>query len=357
MYWLFGVFFVILLILMCLQLFRRHRMICKVKRMEVCARIDLLNRVLSPFGFCYLEEQDIISSTLDAWQRQFGYRSLYDDTALGFSMVFDCEPVYFYYKNRTYRIELWKGQYGMNTGAEIGIYYAEGIIDPGRFDTAWFQCVPEEELLMLKMELYYKGQKLYGAAGMHWWLTGFDVGRYCEPEDLMLWASIGFTDPQMLSCFVEGLRHLGYQKCDIIVREMAVSFSFGRPFAKQPRARHRLRVSFAQWKNRFFCRLFLRVTRHFSCTLDRLLYLYFYLPPAFRHLCLRRKNRRQKFRRRGCCQKPCRKHCHQKACKKHCDKKPCKKHCDKKSCKKYCDKKSCPKNGDKECQGGKGAVR
>ena len=40
-------------------------------------------------------------------------------------MVFDCEPLYFSCNGKSYLLELWKGQYGMSTGAGIGFYPAE----------------------------------------------------------------------------------------------------------------------------------------------------------------------------------------------------------------------------------------
>ena len=43
-----------------------------------------------------------------------------------FQMVFDALPVYFDYQKKTWLIEFWKGQYGINTGAEIGIYTGSG---------------------------------------------------------------------------------------------------------------------------------------------------------------------------------------------------------------------------------------
>ena len=39
-------------------------------------------------------------------------------------MIIDCEPVRFYYGGKKWLIELWKGQYGMTTGCEIGVYTA-----------------------------------------------------------------------------------------------------------------------------------------------------------------------------------------------------------------------------------------
>ncbi|MBN1962231.1 MAG: DUF4474 domain-containing protein [Deltaproteobacteria bacterium] len=77
-------------------------------------------------GFCYSPEQDIIYSRMDAWQRKFGYAYSYDIAApITISAIIDCEPFFFHYNNKHWMIELWKGQYGLETGAEIGIYNSD----------------------------------------------------------------------------------------------------------------------------------------------------------------------------------------------------------------------------------------
>lgn len=302
MYFLFGIFLILCIFFVCLQLFRRKRVICKVKEMDDCEKICILNELLAPFGFCYHERQDIITSTCDAWQRKFGYCSLYDRTAVRFGMVFDCEPVYFYYRRRTYRIELWKGQYGVNIGAEIGIYYAEGILSPSEFDKAHFRSVSDEDMLMMEMALYYKGQKMFENSKRHWWLTGFCAGCFCQPEDLVLRLSITCEDQKMLSCFVKSLVHMGYQECDIVVCDLTVCFTFCFTHCRQPRCRCCKRAAWVQWKNRIFVKLFVCVTKPFHCLLDRVMYLYLFLPSSCRRMCrhLCRRNRRQKCRRRHC---------------------------------------------------------
>lgn len=298
MYFFFGIFLIVCILFFFLGLHRRKCIIKRVCMMDTSKKVSLLNELMEPFGFQYQEQQDIVTSRVDAWQRQFGYRSLFDRTASRFNMVFDSEPVFFYYKDRTYRIEFWKGQYGINIGGEIGVYYAEGILKTEEFETASFQSVSDEELLDLGMAFFYKGQKVFEYEGKHWWLTGFSMGRYCEPEDTVMWAFVEFPDQEMLKSFVESLLNMGYRKCEISVWDSTVSFLYSRPFTRQWRFSHRLATAWSQWKNRRFCSLFLWATKPFLCTLDRILYLYFFLPAAFRHILLWRRNRKQKCKKK-----------------------------------------------------------
>lgn len=295
MYLLFGIFLVICINFMLLQLHRRRCIICKVKKMEFCKKVCLLNDLLEPFGFAYQSQQDIIVTTLEAWQRQFGYCAQFDCTAPRFGMVFDCEPVYFHYKGRTYLVELWKGQYGINLGGEIGIYYTEGILTADQLETAHFHSVSNKELCIFKMTLYHKGCKQFVYFKWHWWLAGFCMGKYCEPENLTMQVSITFQEQEMLACFSDSLLRMGYQKCDLKICDGTVTFLFSCPHTKQPRLVRRLASRWSQLKNRIFCQLFLWITKPFICTLDRILYLYFFLPAAFRHMFCCKRNRKQRF--------------------------------------------------------------
>lgn len=298
MYFLFGIFVIICIIFLCLNIYRKKCIIRKICQMDFCQKVCLLNDILAPFGFCYQEREDIVVTATDAWQRKFGYQTLYDRTAHSFQMVFDCEPVYFYYEGRTYRIELWKGQYGINIGGEVGIYYAEGILPPEKFDGVRFQSVSDEDMLMIDMTLCHRGQELFEFSHKHWWLAGFCTGKYCEPGDLAMKVSITFQNYDMMRCFVDSLVNMGYQKCDIAVCNLTVTVVFGCPHAHQPRCCCSWMARFSQWKNRIFCRIYLFFTRRFSCTLDRILYLYFFLPSFFRKMFRGKRNRRQKCRRK-----------------------------------------------------------
>lgn len=263
--------------------------------MHQCEKTALLNGLMWPLGFFYDTCQDVISSTIDSWQREFGYQSLYDCAAPRFNMVFDCEPVYFDYDGRTWLIEFWKGQYGINTGAEIGVYHADTVLLPSQYAGTLFQSAFNEEMLPLSMELLLSGETLFTLERQHWWLTGFSMGKYCEPDMLEMKASLTFPDHEMMEGFLEGLTRAGYEKNDICVCGHTVSFAFSRPHTDNYTVLSCLHSRLSQWENRTFCRMFQRITRPFTCTSDRLLYLYYFLPFAFHHtLKLHSRRRRQK---------------------------------------------------------------
>lgn len=312
----------LLAVLFCCLLFclRRKRSIRKIRRMSSCQKTALLNEQLIKFGFVWLPSQEIISSTIDAWQREFGYCALYDQTASLFNMVFDCEPVYFDYDGRTWLIELWKGQYGINTGGEIGIYRADRLVPPRETDQAHFESVPDSQMLPLTMEVSRRTDApgraacepasrfskmdccrelapFFSVDSMHWWLAGFRMGVFSRPKDLVMHASVTFPDECMLSAFTNALLVLGYRASDFTVYGLTVFLTFDEPHSLQPREIHPVRACNAQLQNRLFCRLYRCITKPFTETPDQLLYLYYLLPPAFTHMLTFRRSRTQKRRR------------------------------------------------------------
>lgn len=234
-----------------------------------------LNELIAPFGFAYDGKQDIFYSRMDSWQRKYGYGRIYDEAAAPFNMVIDCEPIYFEYDGKHWMIEFWKGQYGITTGGEVGIYYlpqkslGEELLGPEVF----YRCVEEEDTLRMKTVLYKKGKQLYFRRGYHWWLTGFVLGEFSKPKELEMDIEITLRDDQMRDAFLKGLYRAGYQREELNVRGTTVWIHFTRPHTKQPLTRNRLFVSVKQWENKRNCRLYGRITKDYADAYDKLLAL------------------------------------------------------------------------------------
>lgn len=305
MYLLFGIILVICIFSYIFCHCRIRHVIRKIRCMDCCEKLCLLEKLIHPFGFSYDQKEDIITSHSDAWQRNFGYHASFDRSALRFNMVFDCEPVYFNYDGRTWLIEFWKGQYGINIGSEIGIYYADSILSPDQYQHTLFKSVPDDRMLPLSMELLHKSRPLFAIHKLQWWLAGFRMGAYCRPKDLILNAALSFPNDEMLESFLRSLLHLGYREPDFSICGRTVTFTFDRPHTAAPSGPLRtLYTRFAQWKNRRFIRIYHRITRPFTCTLDQLLFLYFLLPFAFRHTLDCKRNRKQKAPKSKSCRCP-----------------------------------------------------
>lgn len=297
MYLFFGIFFLVLLFFFCMNHWRRKKIIKKVRCMCMKEKCHILDELIAPFGYAYLQAQDIFTSRLDVWQREFGYCTLYDKSALRFNMIFDCLPVYFNYEGRTWLLELWKGQYGINTGAEIGVYYADRILDRSEYHHTLFQSVEDCDMPALSFHLFRKGAQIADVCARHWWLTAFSMGRFSEPADLYMHACITFAAPAMAHAFIKGLINAGYPKDDIHLNCNTVTFSFTKSDMRW-NCFDRLWMRIAQCVNRFWCKVYLFVTRPFCLSIDRILYLYYYLPVIFRKMFRIRKYKKHRPKRR-----------------------------------------------------------
>ena len=107
-------------------------------------------------GYGYDSVQDIFYSNTNAWQRNIGYSRLYDEGSAPFGMILDCEPIYFRYGGKIWLIELWKGQYDLNTGCEVGVYTREesNINIPEIYKYMFYNCASNEDRLTMSFSLY-----------------------------------------------------------------------------------------------------------------------------------------------------------------------------------------------------------
>ena len=213
-------------------------------------------------GFEYLPNEDIMGSTMNNVQRHGGYCKLYDDTAYIISSIIDCEPIYFNYDGYEWMIELWKGQYGIETGCEIGIYYREQDKHVSAAEETLtgklYSCVPDERMLDLRFSLKRRGDELFARDWKrHWWLTGFHWGLLSEPEWLTMNVGIRFPNREMEQAFVkEGLESLGYSYTE--TDDCCVEFCFGKPMTPQPEARDKKRERL-QSANRYLVEMYNQV--------------------------------------------------------------------------------------------------
>lgn len=298
----FALLILLLLVLFCTVfcMVRRKKIFYRIRCMEPCKKCSLLNELAAPFGYAWHCCCGFFSSTVDAWQKSAGYTWLYDHMAPRFQMVIDALPVYFDYQGKTWLIEFWKGQYGINTGAEIGIYHADRILSEAEYKTALFNAASDHEMLPCTLRLYKNDESLAELSERHWWLTAFLPGCFSKPSELCLEASICFPNKQMCDAFCEGLCAAGYGMENICIHGLSVSLAFGAPETENSGLLTRFYRCLSQILNRMCCKLYMWVTRPFTRTDDRILYLYYSLPFIFRRLLRLRRFHRRCHRKYGC---------------------------------------------------------
>jgi hypothetical protein len=202
-----------------------------------------LAKVVHAAGFSYDPVQDSLYSRMNAWQRQAGFCWAYDVASAPLHMIIDCETFYFWYDRKPWLIELWKGQYGLETGAEIGVYCENvGVAHPFTDPRSRFYriCVP----LKMKWQLYRnKARFLYrektDGESAHWWLTGFRWGVFTKKSaDLTMELEIECLTPAMRDAFNEAVMKKGYP--DAARGHKSVAFTFEKPKTVQPENRKKL---------------------------------------------------------------------------------------------------------------------
>jgi hypothetical protein len=234
--------------------------------------LDELNRDLATFGFKYNPYQDIFVSLMYAWQRDFGYCRLYDEATAPFSMIIDCEPIRFEYDGKKWMIEFWKGQYGMTTGGEVGIYYTTGddLKIQGLFHGTFYYCVKDDDRINMSFALRKNGNLLFTRNGYHWWLTGFKLAEFSDPEELSMDIMLDLYDKTMVNAFVAALRKAGYKENEYSVHGLRVYVHYDKPHTPQPITRTVFTENFMQRNNESMIRTYARLTEEYTDTLDKL---------------------------------------------------------------------------------------
>lgn len=167
--------------------------------------ISLLNAA----GYVYDAEQDIYYTHMNPWQRHFGFGSEYD-TAAGYLnmeyMTFKCD---FTYGEKYWRIQCWKGQYALLSGAEMGVYTKD--IDSGLSED-FYACANDDNLLEMGFDFYKttkdyndRNRLFYRPVEYHWWQTGFKFG-YCNPTNCVAVMTLRAKDSTMADGIEQGLQ-------------------------------------------------------------------------------------------------------------------------------------------------------
>lgn len=287
---------VLLVVWITVLLYRRHKKISKIKvwlkNSTPEEREEYVNEALKGSGFQYDGQQDIFYSEKNPWQKKYGYNRLYDEAAALTGMIIDCEPIYFEYDGGMWMLELWKGQYGMSLGGEIGLYRAL------REDGSLFKGVEEEDFIGMRMEIYVSGRRLLGRREKHWWLTGFALGKSSKPEDMKMAVSLTFLSRLMCQSFVEGLRRAGYSAGEYQVRGESVRFWFSIPHTHQPATRGPVMDTVRLWWFRMLCRCYQHYTRKYQTSAEKLIFLQTKAPWLF-SMAIRIGKSRRLFEREG----------------------------------------------------------
>jgi len=233
---------------------------------------DELDESIEAAGYSYDPKQDMFYSNIDAWQRNMGYCKLYDEAAAPLGMIIDCEPIYFVYNGKRWLIEFWKGQYGVGTGCEIGVYATDepDLNIPGVFKGPFYHCISSKDYLVMSFSLKKNNKILFTREYKHWWLACFKLGEFSEPSELVVNLAITLKDKRMLNAFVKSLNNVGYSNEKITINENTVALEFNRPLTPQPSTRTPKTDWIIQRKNQLLCYRYQEITGPYDNMSDKI---------------------------------------------------------------------------------------
>lgn len=158
----------------------------------------------------------------DCMQANFGYNYLYDIGANLIDFSIETTKLDFDYGDKSYRIQLWKGQYISGdvgtVGGEVGIY-TRPRGSSAAFDH--YDCAAHEDWLYMEMTCFWdeNGDGNYLPQftrdyDLHWWQTGFVDGQLANRRDstpLRILSHITFKDEEMAMAFEQALISKGFR--------------------------------------------------------------------------------------------------------------------------------------------------
>jgi len=227
------------------------------------------NDILTSTGFSYSIKDDVFYSTNDAWQRNFGYCHLYDEAMPSAGMIVDCEPISFDFNNRHWLILLRKGQYGMATGGEAGIYNTTNpaIRAPG-FHGIFYESISDLDSFPITITLKKNRKKILRRSSTTGWFAGLKFTDFSTTSSLQLDAKFVFPNKKMRNAFLSGLKDAGYSSKEYTSYFTTAIVHFTTPHTLQPASRTRVQEAIVQQANENNCKLYHQQKQHSTNTLE-----------------------------------------------------------------------------------------
>ena len=167
-----------------------------------CGKTD--GRGLMGIGFDFNLNEMMVYATLDCWMRDFGFCVMYDIAANSMPLLWHyvTRRFKFDYNGLEWMIQIWKGNYLITNGGEVGVYNRA----PGSFGT-FYECATDDQLLEMSLQIYHGEDLLVNQEPqMHWWVNGFQMSdRMYIPDSLTMKFTIVMPDEEMLNAFCKAI--------------------------------------------------------------------------------------------------------------------------------------------------------
>ncbi|MCR4748011.1 MAG: DUF4474 domain-containing protein [Clostridiales bacterium] len=141
----------------------------------------------------------LVYAPMYCWMRECGFCVEYDLLCYILPMYcYNTRRFRFDYADKEWMIQVWKGNYLITNGAEVGIYNRDKLA----FGT-YYNCITDEERLPMDLQVYHGNDLLVDIPEtVHWWVNGFRMGKALySPHSMTIKFSITFNDEEMLKAF------------------------------------------------------------------------------------------------------------------------------------------------------------
>lgn len=156
-------------------------------------------------GFNFSFSKMMTYATVNCWMRNFGFCVFYDIAANSMPLLFNYNTrrFHFDYDGLEWMVQIWKGNYVVANGGEVGLYTR----DPENKFATFYNCANDDQMLEMSLQIY-AGDKLLvnQEPQLHWWANGFNLSKTMYlPASLTMKFSIEMRDEEMLRAFCESI--------------------------------------------------------------------------------------------------------------------------------------------------------
>ena len=156
-------------------------------------------------GYNFNIYEMMVYTTVDCWMRNFGFCVMYDILAnsMPVSYSYITRRFRFEYDGLEWMIQIWKGNYFISNGAEVGLYSRQ----PGSSIGSYYNCASEEQEIPMSLQVLV-GDKVIVNRDLqkHWWISGFHLSnRRYLPSAMTLKSTIVMPDEEMRDAFTAAI--------------------------------------------------------------------------------------------------------------------------------------------------------
>ena len=154
----------------------------------------------------------LIYTTVDCWMHKFGFCALYDTFCYATPFFnYITRRFKFEYDSKEWMVQVWKGNYFITNGAEVGIY-SRPLGSAGTF----YNCY--DGVMNMSLALSADGETVFERECPQWWISGFKLSRKLySPLSMTVDFSIELLSTDMAKAFCESVNS-GYMR-DAVCRQ------------------------------------------------------------------------------------------------------------------------------------------